>query len=378
MKDLSLYIHIPFCVSKCYYCDFVSFTNSDKKIDEYIDALMIELKLYKERLMDYKIKTIFIGGGTPSIINPYQIEKVLQYINENYNVDSLDEVSIEANPGTLSREKLKIYAHSGINRISLGVQSLNDDILKSIGRIHTSKDFYKSINLIREVGIKNINADLIFGLPNQSLQDSLDSLKKIIQLDLNHISYYGLILEEGTKLHDSFDRQEITLPSETEERDMYHNIVEVLKKSGYNHYEISNFSLPGDECKHNLVYWDVKPYLGIGLNSHSNMKKKRFFNTSKIDEYIFNLNKGRLPIVEEEIIDKKREMEEFCILGLRKLMGINKDEFKNRFSIDINDVYGCEIKKHIKNGLIKNNKDSIYLTRRGLDLSNIVEVDFLK
>ena len=283
MKDLALYIHIPFCKSKCSYCDFLSFADKDEKIEDYINALLTELKLYKDKLSNYQIKTIFIGGGTPTNINAVYIEKILNYINKNYNVENLEEVSIESNPGTLNKEKIKTYIRAGINRVSLGVQSLNDDILSSIGRIHTSKDFYNSFKLLREMGIKNINVDLMFGLPSQSMEDVVYSLEKMIDLGVEHISYYGLILEEGTKLYDLYEKDKIVLPTEEKERQMYHNIVRILDNNGYNHYEISNFSMPGYECKHNLVYWDINPYLGIGLNSHSNTDGKRFSNTIDIE-----------------------------------------------------------------------------------------------
>lgn len=377
MKSLSLYIHIPFCISKCAYCDFLSFADKEEKIDKYIDALLIELELYKEKLLEYQIKTIFIGGGTPSSIDEKYIKNILQYIKKNYNIENLEEVSIEANPGTLNKQKIKTYLDSGINRISLGVQSLNDDILKSIGRIHSSRDFYDSLKLLREMGIDNINTDLMFGLPNQSLGDVLDSLNKVIKLGVKHISYYGLILEEGTKLYNLYKKNKITLPTEEEEREMYHNIVNVLKNKGYNHYEISNFGVPGYECKHNLVYWDIYPYLGMGLNSHSYIDGKRSSNTIDVEDYIIKLNSRILPIACEEDIDINTKMEEFCILGLRKISGINKVEFKRRFNVDIEYIYKKPIEKHIKNGLITNTKHNISLTNIGLDLSNLVEVDFL-
>lgn len=377
MKDLSLYIHIPFCSSKCSYCDFLSFACKDEKIHSYIDALLIELELYKEKIMDYEIKTIFIGGGTPSSIDEIHITRILNYIMENYNVERLEEVSIESNPGSLSKEKVKAYKDSGVNRISMGLQSLNDNILKNIGRTHSSKDFYNSLEIIREVGIDNINADLMFGLPGQSLSDVLYSLDQVLKLEIEHISYYGLILEEGTDMYRRYEKGEIQLPSEDEEREMYHNIVRILKEHGYQHYEISNFSKPGYSCKHNLTYWDIKPYLGIGLNSHSNMEDKRFSNTINIEDYISKLKNRTLPVIEEVNIFTDTEIEEFCIFGLRKIRGIDKLDFKKRFNKNIEDIYGIEIEKHVKNGLIINTDTNIRFTSLGLDLSNQVEVDFL-
>lgn len=285
---------------------------------------------------------------------------------------------MEANPGTINKEKVKIYKESGINRVSMGVQTLDDSLLKSIGRIHSTRDFYKSYEILREGNIKNINVDLIFGLPNQNINHVINSLKTIIELGLEHISYYGLILEEGTKFHRLYDEGKISLPDEDTERLMYHEATEYLTSHGYKHYEISNYALPTYECKHNLIYWDVKPYLGVGLSSHSNIDQKRFFNTSNINIYIENINMNKLPIEDEEIIDRDTEIVEFCILGIRKINGIDKKEFKSRFGIEIENIYGDIINKHVNNGLILNNNNYISLTKKGLDLSNLVEVDFLK
>ena len=377
MKGISLYIHIPFCVSKCYYCDFSSFANKNDKIETYIDSLIKELNLYKDKLNDYYIKTIFIGGGTPSSIEPKYIYRILEFINKHYNTSRLNEVTIEANPGTLDKEKVKIYRSGGINRVSMGAQTLDDNLLKTIGRTHKVDDIYDSFELLRNANINNINIDLMFGLPGQNVKDVMDSLKKVIDLKIEHISYYGLILEEGTYLNKLFEIGKVILPNEDEERLMYHKATEYLIQNGYNHYEISNYSLPTYECKHNLVYWDVLPYLGLGLSSHSNLNNKRFWNVSDLDIYIDKLKNNEFPIEGEEFIDFKTEISEFCIMGLRKISGINKIEFKNRFNKEIEELYKDIIEKHVKSGLIKNDFKNISLTQRGLDLSNLVEVDFL-
>jgi len=339
--------------------------------------LIIELDLYKDKIKDYSIKTIFIGGGTPSCINPRYINRILEFIYRNFNTSDLVEVTIETNPGTLDKEKVQIYMESGINRVSMGMQTLDDTLLKSIGRIHSTKDFYKSYEILRNGNMKNINVDLIFGLPNQSIDQVISSLKKVVELGVEHVSYYGLILEENTKFYKLYNEGKISLPDENIERMMYHKATEYLTNHGYKHYEISNYALPTYECKHNLVYWEVRPYLGVGLSSHSNMRGKRFFNTSNINIYIEKLNMNKLPVEGEEIIDKDTEMEEFCILGIRKIEGLSKIEFKNRFEVEIEKIYGDIIKKHIDNGLILNDHN-IRLTKKGLDLSNLVEVDFLK
>lgn len=376
MKALSLYIHIPFCVSKCYYCDFLSFDNMEDKIETYIDSLIIELDLYKKRLNDYCIKTIFIGGGTPTSIDPKYISRVLKFIYNNFNVGDSIEITIEGNPGTLNREKVQIYKKAGINRFSLGLQSLNDSLLKSIGRTHSSEDFYKSYNLLRDMGVENINVDLMFGLPNQSVMDVVNTLNKVVEMGVEHISYYGLILEEGTHLYNLYNKYKISLPNEDEEREMYHIGCKILKERGYTHYEISNFALPNYECKQNLVYWDLMAYIGIGLSSHSCFKGKRFWNTRDMSLYIEKLSKKGFPIDGEEIIDQRTEISEFCILRIRKIKGIDKVEFKKRFGIEIENLYGDIINKHKANGLIKEHDNFIKLTDKGLDLSNLVEVDF--
>ncbi|MDR7857104.1 radical SAM family heme chaperone HemW [Tissierella sp.] len=378
MKEISLYIHIPFCVSKCYYCDFSSFANKNHKIDSYVNSLITELSLYKERIKEYSIRTIFIGGGTPSSINAKYVNQILEFIYKNFNTSHLFEITVEANPGTLNKEKVHIYKESGINRVSMGAQTLDNNLLKSIGRSHSLEDFYNSYEILRQGGIKNINVDLIFGLPDQSLADVMNSLKKVIDLGVEHISYYGLILEEGTYLNKLYNEKKIYLPDEDLERAMYHRAREYLIKNGYNHYEISNYSLANYECRHNLVYWDVKPYIGVGLSSHSNIEGRRYWNTSDMDNYIEKLNNQILPIEGEEIISLDEEIGEFSILGLRKIKGIDKIEFENRFGMKIETIYKDIINKHESNGLISSNTDYIFLTKKGLDLSNLVEVDFLR
>lgn len=375
--DLSLYVHIPFCERKCFYCDFTSYVNKDDKIGEYIQSLIRELSLYKKELQKYNIKTIFIGGGTPSSIESNYIKTILEYIYDNFNVDKSNEITIEVNPGTLTMEKAQTYKEAGINRISLGLQTINNNMLKAIGRIHRVEDFYRSYDILKEVGFSNINVDLIFGLPDQKLQDVLNDVVIVKNLGIEHISYYSLILEPETKMYKLEEEGKLNLPNEKEERRMYHEIIKLLKQNGYIHYEISNFAKTGYQCKHNKTYWEAKPYLGVGVSSHSNMDNKRFWNTENLDEYLEKLRNGILPIVGKEIIDKEMEMAEYCILGIRLIKGIDKLEFKKRFGKDIEAIYGDIILKHVKNGLLKEEKDNLCLTTRGLDLANLVEVDFL-
>lgn len=377
MKNLSLYIHIPYCERKCYYCDFTSFPKKNKDIDLYFENLIKELSLYKDKISNYSIDTIFIGGGTPSSIDENYIKKVLDYINENFNTSKLKEVTIEANPGTLSIYKLNQYMSMGINRISLGVQSSNNNLLKSIGRIHTWEDFLTSFKIAKKVGFENINVDLMFGLPGQTLEDIESTLNEIISLEIPHISFYSLILEEDTLMNKWFNKGLLELPDEDLERQMYNYIVKTLKNNNYTHYEISNFAKAGYECEHNLSYWKVKPYLGVGISSHSNLFNKRFWNYSNMSSYNNALNNDNLPIKGEEKIDLDMEIAEYCIMGLRLISGINKDEYKDRFNEDINDRYYKVIQKHLENGLISEDSETIKLTTKGLDLANLVEVDFM-
>ncbi|NLL81534.1 MAG: oxygen-independent coproporphyrinogen III oxidase [Tissierellia bacterium] len=377
MKDFSLYIHIPFCEKKCYYCDFTSFKKDSTDIDRYMSNLDKEILMYEEILADYKLSTIFIGGGTPSSITSIYIKKILERIYRVFNIEELGEVTIEANPGTLNRQKIKDYKDAGINRVSLGLQSLNDNILRAIGRMHTSKDFLESFYLLREEGFHNINVDLMLGLPGQSLVDLKNTLYRIIDLDVEHISLYSLIIEDGTLIKNWYDNGLIDLPNEDLERLMYHESVELLRQNNYKHYEISNFAKEGYECKHNLRYWKIEPYLGVGLNSHSNLFNKRFWNQSKLINYNESIESNKLAVEGEEIIDKSMEIAEYCIMGLRLKSGIIKSEYLNRFGEDIDKRYRKIIKKHVHNNLIKEDYNSIVLTNKGLDLSNQVEVDFI-
>lgn len=377
MNPFGLYIHIPFCERKCFYCDFVSFPRQENNISTYINNVIKEISLYKDKLQDLHLDTIFIGGGTPSSIDSKYIKQIMDHIYNTFSTELLKEVTIEVNPGMLDKEKARVYKEIGINRISLGLQSLNDNLLKSIGRIHTSKEFLESLEILRNEGFNNINVDLMFGLPQQTKEDLEMTISKVMDLDIEHISLYGLIIEEGTLLNNWYKKGILELPGEDLERYMYHNSIDLLRSRGYHQYEISNFSKTGNECLHNITYWKVKPYLGIGLSSHSNLFGKRFWNHSNLKNYNDLLNNNELPIEGQEDINQNMEIAEYCIMGLRLINGIDKIEFKNRFELDIETKYGDIIKKHRLNGLLVNDDKNIRLTSKGLDLSNIVEVDFM-
>lgn len=376
MEDLGIYIHIPFCISKCYYCDFISFPNLDREIDKYTRCLIREIEMYRESLRDYRVSTIFIGGGTPSYLEGKYIYKILDSIYKNFHGD-FKEITIEANPGTLNMEKLKTYRESKINRISLGVQSLDDRLLKLIGRAHNSEDLYKSIEKIRNVGFKNINTDLIFGLPSQDLKDCKSTLEEIVKLNIEHISYYSLILEENTLMDKWYRQGKISLPDEDLEREMYYLGKDILKANGYKHYEISNFSRENYESQHNLRYWTLKPYIGFGIASHSNLGHRRFWNYSSLNKYYSSIDKGEIPIEGEEYINRQMEMAEYLIMGLRLIEGINRESFLKRFNTPVENIYGSVLEKHSENGLLYIDENNIRFTCKGLDLSNKVYVDIL-
>lgn len=378
-EDLSIYIHIPFCYSKCYYCDFNSTTKDDGNIEKYIKYLKKEIDIYSKTLDDYKLKTIFFGGGTPSLIDEKYIKEILTYINSKIDTSQLTEITIESNPKTVNLKKLNTYKRVGINRISLGVQTLNDKLLKTIGRSHTSEDFYKTYDLIKKVGFKNINVDIMFNLPGQKKNDLIDTLRRVIDLDISHISLYSLSIEEGTPFYEMEERGEISLASEDIEREMYHDSIDFLEARGYPQYEISNFSKKGYECVHNLVYWRVKPYIGIGLSAHSNINNKRYGNLEDFSSYFSYIDDNKLPIDKDtkENIDIDMEIYEYIMLGLRLNRGINLKDFKIRFKRDLESAFKGKLEKFKEDGLITEDKEILKLTDKGLDVCNLIFVEIL-
>ncbi|KAI3350449.1 oxygen-independent coproporphyrinogen III oxidase [Clostridium botulinum] len=373
LKEISLYIHIPFCKQKCLYCDFPSYSGKEKFISGYIDALNKEIK---DKASSYKIKSIFIGGGTPSYLDEIELEKLLKCINTLTLGENL-EFTIECNPGSLSEDKLKIMKKYNVNRISMGLQSTKPSLLKEIGRIHTFEEFENNYLLARKVGFKNINIDLMFGLPNQSVEDWRKTLEKIIEFNPEHISAYSLIIEEGTCFYNLYNQDKLNLPSEEKERDMYLLTKKILKENGYSQYEISNFSKHKKECYHNIVYWQLNEYLGLGVSSSSYIEGKRIKNIDDIELYIKNINSNES--VENEIYKNNinDDMEEFMFMGLRMIRGIEERDFKERFKKDIDEVYGDVIYKNIKQELLIRNGGRIYLTSRGIEVSNSVMSDFM-
>lgn len=373
LKEVALYIHIPFCKQKCFYCDFPSYQSIDYLKKDYIDALCKEIK---EKTIGYRVISVFIGGGTPSYLEVNQIEKLLKTI-QDIKLDKDIEFTIECNPGTLDKEKLEIMKKLGVNRLSMGLQSINNSILKDIGRIHTFEVFKENYNLARKAGFKNINVDLMFGLPNQKLKDWVNSLETIARLNPEHISSYSLIVEEGTVLCNLYEKDKLNLPTEDEERDMYLSSKEILRQFGYTQYEISNYSKQGYECFHNKVYWKCKDYLGLGSASSSFIDGKRFKNIENVKEYIKRIYENE-DVVEEEFVNSKKDnMEEFIFMGLRMVSGIDIDEFKKRFNEDIYCIYKDVIDKNIKYNLLTLKNKKLRLTEKGIELSNSVMSDFI-
>ena len=367
IKEIGLYIHIPFCKQKCYYCDFISYSGKNNLIEKYIDTLIQEYRSYNMNY--YRIKTIYIGGGTPSYIESKYIKKLLDEIDQK----DAKEITLEVNPGTITKEKLQDYYDAGINRLSIGLQSTNNEILKTIGRIHTYEEFIDTYNLARKIGFKNINIDLMLALPEQDMKVLTESVRKVIELNPEHISLYSLILEEGTLLYNKVKNKEITLPEADIERKMYWETKRILEENGYSHYEISNFAKSGYESKHNLDCWNQKEYIGIGVAAHSYLDLKRYSNTNKIEEYISNFNKKEI----HETQDKMSQEKEYMILGLRKTEGININEFKNKFIDNPIYIFRNELNKLSELKLIEIDLNKIRLTKKGLDLANLVWEEFI-
>ena len=368
-RDISVYVHIPFCKSKCQYCDFLSFGGNHTYMEEYKNALIKEIEHFKS---DRRVKSIFIGGGTPSIMPEGYISSILKAIQDKFEIHEYAEITLEANPGTLDRDKLSEYKKCGINRISVGLQAWQNRLLKYLGRIHTVEEFIENYRLIRSMGFENVNVDLMFALPTQTVEEWLETINNVIALGPEHISCYSLIIEEGTPFYDKYQNGLLNIIDEDTDRDMYHSAVDILNKSGYNQYEISNFAKNGKECRHNIVYWKRGDYIGFGLGAAGLIDGVRYYNTKNIKYYI----KG-ITTEEKQVLSRDDCMSEFMFLGLRCTEGINTDEFAECFGVDIFEIYGNHIKKHIQGGLLELKNKNIRLTKLGVDLSNIVFVDFI-
>ena len=376
MKKFGIYVHIPFCKKKCKYCDFISFSCFKEKEEEYVNCLIKEIENKK---CSNVVSTIYIGGGTPSIIDSKNIIKILESIYSNFNVLDDAEITIEINPGTVTKEKLQDYKNAGVNRLSIGLQSAENRILELIGRIHTYEDFLKTYNLSRKIGFKNINVDLMLAIPTQTEKELISSVEKIIELNPEHISLYSLILEEGTELESLVSKKKLELLDEKIERTMYWETKKILEKNGYNHYEISNFSKKGFESNHNVDCWNQEEYLGMGLAAHSYFENKRFSNIDNLNKYLENINNADFEknIELHEVQDKPSKMKEFMMIGLRKIDGVKISDFEKKFRINPLFYFRFEISKLTDEELIEVDLDNIKLTKKGLDLANQVFEEFI-
>ncbi len=380
MKELGIYVHIPFCMQKCKYCDFKSFENIDVKTqDRYMQCMIKEIQDQKKP-EDYTVTTIYIGGGTPSFVDEKLISKVLQAIFRKFNVADDVEITLEINPGTVNKQKLELYKAIGIKRLSIGLQSANDTLLSKIGRIHTYDEFLETYTLARKLGFSNINIDLMLALPDQTLDDIMLTVNKVIRLNPEHISIYSLILEEGTELEKLVKEKKATLPEEAIERKMYWHTKKALEEAGYEHYEISNFAKKGYRSKHNENCWKQQEYIGFGLAAHSYYNGKRYSNIYNLQSYMQNCERNlffKNVVVEEENRTKESIAKEYMMLMLRRLEGVSITEFQHKFELNPLFYFRFEIGKLSEQGLIEVDLDSIKLTDKGLDFANLVFEEFV-
>lgn len=366
IKDIGIYIHIPFCKKKCYYCDFVSCADKYKDFNFYKSRLIDEIK-NATILKNYKIKSIFLGGGTPTIFPTNYLNEIITTLSI-YNINTNAEITIEANPGTLSKPYLQDLKQIGFNRLSIGLQTTDDFLLKTLGRIHTYDEFLINYKNALSVGFNNINIDLMYNIPNQSLVDFKKTLEIITKLKPNHISSYSLIIEPNTKFGKLYEENILNIQSDEVDRQMYGFLNDYLSQFGYNRYEISNFSKRGFECVHNQIYWKREDYLGFGVSAHSFLNNKRFNNTNSLKEYINN----KFILDEEILITKDDAIEEYIFLGLRLTKGINIKSFNTEFGIDFFNLYGNKVDYLIKEGFLDYDNDNLKLTIKGIDVSNLV------
>ncbi|MFZ5352901.1 MAG: radical SAM family heme chaperone HemW [Bacillota bacterium] len=373
MKEIGLYIHIPFCKSKCFYCDFNSYAGKEDQTEAYMEALLAELDMYQES--DSLIyKTVFFGGGTPTFIHYEHIGRVMEKLSNRLRRGC--EVTIECNPGTVDEESLKYYLKAGVNRLSIGLQAWQDDLLEGLGRAHRKEDFLRTLDIARRCGCKNISVDVMFGLPGQTPEMLEETIENIISLDVEHVSCYSLKLEEGTRLFEQYEKGMIKLCSDEDDRSMYHLVRKHLEVSGYVQYEISNFSKPGKECRHNIIYWSNMEYLGIGAGSHSKLGSKRFWNISNINEYIRAVSSHSFPVENYEIVSLKEEMWESIFLSLRLNEGLDIEAFNIKYETDFLKEHKRTIERLQEKGLVYISGNRLILTAKGMDLSNQVFIEF--
>ncbi|MHA9739294.1 radical SAM family heme chaperone HemW [uncultured Robinsoniella sp.] len=381
-KNLGIYIHIPFCIRKCAYCDFLSFASEEDTRKKYIQSLISEIRKWEDAER-WHITSIFIGGGTPSVLKKEETAGILEAVYNRFQVDDDAEITTEANPGTLTKDKLYAYREQGINRLSLGLQSVHDQELKLLGRIHTYEDFLKGFHMAREAGFSNINVDLMSALPGQTVDSWRESLIKILRLKAEHVSAYSLIIEEGTPFYEKYAEDARLrdlgedcriLPTEENERSMYYETRRLTGEYGLEQYEISNYAKPGYECRHNQAYWLRQDYLGFGLGASSLIDNVRFRNTADLKEY----SQGLFEKEEREVLSVQEQMEETMFLGLRMKDGVSMETFEKVFHTPFSAVYGKTVLDLKKEGLVQTEEERLFLTEKGFDLSNYTLAQFLQ
>ena len=371
-KPTSAYVHIPFCTQICYYCDFSKVFIKNQPVDSYLEHLIEEYDSYDVK----KLRTLYIGGGTPTALSAPQLAFLLEKLTDKLDLSYLEELTIEANPGDLDQEKIAVLKDSSVNRVSLGVQTFNDRMLKQIGRSHLEKDIYENIANLKKAGFDNISIDLIYALPKQTMEDVKINVAKAIALDIPHMSLYSLILENHTVFMNRMRRGKLPLPKEDLEAEMFEYIIAELEKAGFEHYEISNFSKPGFESRHNLMYWDNAEYYGIGAGASGYVNGVRYKNHGPIRHYLQAVEAGNAR-VQEEVLTLKEQMEEEMFLGLRKKSGVSKKRFEEKFGLSFENQYGAVVSELTEQGLLVADRDIVRMTKQGLFLGDTVAEKFI-
>ncbi len=373
----AVYIHIPFCTNKCYYCDFNSYVLKGQPVMGYLEALAEEMKRTVQKAPPRAVETIFVGGGTPTVLLPEEMEYFLELVATWFPFRSDQvEFTMEANPGTVDEDKLKVMKSGGVNRISFGVQSFQNRLLNEIGRIHNTDDVYRSIELATQTGFDNLSIDLMFGLPNQTLEMLDASLDEALKLNLRHYSIYGLKVEENTLFHRLYLKDQLPLPDEDTELEMYKLIMRRLRSAGYRQYEISNFAKPGYESRHNMAYWRNQSYYGLGAGAHGYMFGERHVNVKGVQPYIEAAFAG-LPRLERQAVDRKEAMEDFMMVGLRMLDGVRRCDFERQFSDDMDEIFGASLRGLLRKGLLEQTAEGFRLSERGIVFGNEVFAEFI-
>ncbi|RLK63407.1 oxygen-independent coproporphyrinogen III oxidase [Atopobacter sp. AH10] len=372
------YIHIPFCEHICYYCDFNKVFLEGQPVDDYVDALVKEMRLYQENGQKISVSSLYIGGGTPSVLSLQQFERLMEGIRDIFSLKDNGEFTVEMNPNNVTDDLLSLLMDAGVNRFSLGVQSFDDQLLKRIGRAHTSQEAIRAVKLLQKKGAENISIDLMFALPQQDLRQVKDSVQIGLDLDIPHFSAYSLILEKKTVFYNLQRLGKLPLPSEDLEVEMFSYIMEEMEKAGRHHYEISNYSRPGFESQHNLSYWDRRDYYGFGAGAHGLLNHHRYHNHGPIQHYLAPLKENKKPVIHEKALTIEEEMEEYFFLGLRRMSGVSLTDFQQQFGYAVEEIYPGVVKKLVDSGLLAVEGERIFLSQEGIFLGNNVFAQFLR